>query len=138
MVHKLPFPLQPRNFSVMVISAKSTTVTQSLTAQIPIDLRSAPGARYVNGSNQKMDSLSSEQRRSTVLGEYISLERVRLDDVSGYDQEGVGSVLWEMATASDAKGNLPMGVQKMGTPGAVTKDVGLVIDYLAKQRSKGT
>ena len=32
---------------------------------------------------------------------------------------------WVMATASDAKGWLPMWMQKLGVPSAVVKDVGL-------------
>ena len=39
-----------------------------------------------------------------------------------------------MATASDAKGWLPMWVQKLGVPGAVVKDVGLFIRWI---RNKG-
>ena len=41
-----------------------------------------------------------------------------------------------MATASDAKGNLPMFAQKMGVPGAVLKDVGYFVGWCAKQRGK--
>ena len=39
-----------------------------------------------------------------------------------------------MATASDAKGNLPMFVQKFGVPGAVLKDVGFFIGWTEKRR----
>ena len=44
------------------------------------------------------------------------------------------NVEWVMATASDAKGYLPMWAQKMGVPSAIVKDVGLFIDYVKKQR----
>ncbi len=40
------------------------------------------------------------------------------------------NVEWVMATASDAKGWLPMWVQKLGVPGAVVKDVGLFIRWV--------
>jgi hypothetical protein len=43
-----------------------------------------------------------------------------------------------MATASDAKGILPMAVQKMGVGPAVIKDVGLFIGWTAKRRQTRT
>lgn len=57
---------------------------------------------------------------------YTSIERCRLlpDE----------NVEWVMATASDAKGSLPMFAQKMGVPGAVVKDVGLFIKWVGKNR----
>ena len=45
------------------------------------------------------------------------------------------NIEWIMATASDAKGWLPMWAQKMGVPGAVVKDVGLLIKWVSEQRS---
>lgn len=41
---------------------------------------------------------------------------------------------WVMATASDAKGWLPMWAQKMGVPSAVVKDVGLFIGWVKTRR----
>ena len=40
-----------------------------------------------------------------------------------------------MATASDAKGYLPMWTQKLGVPGAVVKDVGLFMKWTADNRA---
>ena len=48
-----------------------------------------------------------------------------------------GEVNWIMATASDAKGWLPMWMQKLGVPGAVVKDVGLVMKWLQDRRDRG-
>ena len=48
-----------------------------------------------------------------------------------------GTIEWIMATASDAKGWLPMWAQKLGIPGAIVKDVGLFIAWVAKQRQSG-
>ncbi len=45
-------------------------------------------------------------------------------------------ITWTMATASDAKGWLPMWMQKLGVPGAVIKDVGLVMKWLQERRGK--
>jgi len=44
-------------------------------------------------------------------------------------------VVWQMATASDAKGSLPMPLQKMGVPGAVVKDVGLFMGWIDGKRN---
>ena len=44
------------------------------------------------------------------------------------------NIEWIMATASDAKGWLPMWMQKMGVPSAVVKDVGLFIEWAHKKR----
>ena len=46
-----------------------------------------------------------------------------------------------MATTSDAKGWLPMYLQKLGVPGAVIKDVGLFmkwIDGVRRNRGKSS
>lgn len=59
---------------------------------------------------------------------YCSIEHGELID-------GGAQVKWQMATASDAKGALPMWAQKMGVPGAVVKDVGLFIEWCGKRRS---
>lgn len=57
---------------------------------------------------------------------YTSIERCRIvPDLN---------IEWVMATASDAKGSLPMAVQKLGTPPAVVKDVGLFMGWIAKKR----
>jgi len=46
-----------------------------------------------------------------------------------------GDVEWIMATASDAKGNLPMAVQKLGVPGAIVNDVGFFMKWIAEKRA---
>lgn len=40
-----------------------------------------------------------------------------------------------MATASDAGGYLPMWAQKLGIPGAVVNDVGLLMKWIDGKRS---
>ena len=47
------------------------------------------------------------------------------------------NIQWVMATASDAKGWLPMWMQKLGVPGAVVKDVGLFMKWIGDIRGKG-
>ena len=47
---------------------------------------------------------------------------------------GGNEIEWVMATASDAKGWLPMWLQKTSVPGAVVKDVGFFVDWVMKRR----
>ena len=39
-----------------------------------------------------------------------------------------------MATASDANGSLPMWIQKLGVPAAITKDVGFFMKWITEHR----
>ncbi len=58
---------------------------------------------------------------------YTSIERCRITPS--------GDVEWIMATASDAKGNLPLAVQKLGVPGAIVNDVGFFMKWIAEKRA---
>lgn len=73
-----------------------------------------------------IDSWRSWQR-VTCFRVYTSIERCKITPS--------GDVEWMMATASDAKGNLPMAVQKLGVPGAIVNDVGFFIKWIAEQRA---
>ena len=65
---------------------------------------------------------------------YTSIERCIVHE---YGNDPLNSeIIWMMATASDAKGWLPMWMQKLGVPGAVIKDVGLVIKWLQGLREE--
>lgn len=59
---------------------------------------------------------------------YTSIERGILRDSK--------EIEWIMATASDAKGVLPMWAQKLGVPGAVVNDVGFFMKWTADNRAK--
>ncbi|KAK5165931.1 uncharacterized protein LTR77_008855 [Saxophila tyrrhenica] len=115
MCHKIPPPLNNRVFSVLVITGKKEK--EFLVVQIPVGTQGLPGVKYRDDSK-------------VTAGIYCSIERGELLE------EG-SKVVWQMATASDAKGVLPMWAQKMGVPGAVVKDVGLVVGWLDEQRGKG-
>lgn len=139
MCHKIPPPLNNRVFSVVVITAFSNTASESTTnanptflvVQIPITLTALPTALYSNGRHKTDPSSDSSQKKKDVtLGQYVSIERCELVD------EG-RRVKWQMGTASDAKGVLPMWAQKMGVPGAVVKDVGFFIGWVGKNRKGG-
>lgn len=135
MGHRIPAPLNKRVFGVLVVRAKvslSRPPTQAkqdangfCCAQIPIDLISCKSAFYASGRHKTEGE--GERRDKVVLGQYVSVERVR--------KQRDGKIVWEMATASDAKGWLPMGLQKMGVPGAVIKDVGLFVKWCQSERA---
>lgn len=120
MVHHIPPPLNDRVFPVLVITAKKSE--EFMVVQIPVDTTGMPAAKY--------PSYNGKGGGSITPGMYVSIERGELLD-------GREKVKWQMATASDAKGVLPMWAQKMGVPGAVVKDVGLFIDWCAKRRHSG-
>jgi hypothetical protein len=137
MVHHIPFPLFNRAFPTLVVSAidSSKTGTDSfIVVQIPVDLTAVPMAVYSTGNNRKEGS-TSRQKKKVVLGQYVSVERCKVVKEDGSKDNG--KVLWDMATASDAKGWLPMALQKLGVPGAVVKDVGFFIKWTAARRSRG-
>lgn len=132
MAHSMPFPLNNRVFPTLVISAtykpSSSNRSAFLVVQIPINLSSSPNSLYSNESN-KTKGETAEQKKSVVMGRYVSVERcVEKED---------GSINWEMATASDAEGSVPMPLQKLGVPGAIVKDVGLFLGWAAKKRKQG-
>jgi len=136
MAHSIPFPLNNRVFPVLVVRALTgkhnhnrnhTSLAQPnstnasplgfIVAQIPINLASFPHSLYSSGRNRKYSD-SAKKRANVTMGRYVSVERVMLDEDKGSDAK---KIQWMMATASDAGGNLPMGVQKMGVPSAVIK-----------------
>lgn len=126
MCHKIPPPLNNRVFSVVVITARSIFTEAFLVVQIPVDITKVPAALYSNGRH-KQAADSAQKKKDVTVGQYVSIERAEMVD------EGA-RVKWQMATASDAKGMLPMWAQKMGVPGAVVKDVGFFIDWTGKRR----
>jgi hypothetical protein len=128
MRHKVPAPLNNRVFPVLVITAKTAaapaegsdqgTPGDSFTVvQIPVSTQGLPNAKYHNAPK-------------ITGGLYCSIERCEV-------VEDGNKVQWSMATASDAKGILPMWAQKMGVPGAVVKDVGWFILWVSERRQKG-
>ena len=66
-----------------------------------------------------------------VLGIYAAVETVKRRPREGADTGVEGNeVEWVMATASDAKGNLPMWMQKMSLPGMLPKDVSYFMKWI--------
>ena len=149
MHHSMPAPalLNDRVFTVLLVSFIPTspapgTLAQSIDLQFPVDLSNFPVAvkersRAVSSMGKltykASDSASAFQKkqdgRKLVEGRYVSLEKISKVEVNG-------KVLskWEMMTDSDAEGALPMGVQKLGIPGAIVKDVPLALKYIISKR----
>ncbi|KAF6227348.1 hypothetical protein HO133_008792 [Letharia lupina] len=124
MCHELPAMLSNRVFPVLVVTAKRGKHS-FVVVQIPVDISGLTVAMYSNGRNLRKGD-SAVKRKKPVLGVYTSIERCQMLP----DQ----NVEWVMATASDAKGWLPMWAQKMGVPSAVVKDVGLFIGWVKTRR----
>lgn len=126
MCHQIPGPLSNRVFSTL-ITRGFTRGGAFIVVQIPVDIRKLPSALYSNGRNVSAGG-DAQKREKMTIGEYVSIERVKEQDD--------GNIMWEMATASDAKGWLPMSFQKMGVPGAIVKDVGFFMKWVAERRSQ--
>lgn len=79
--------------------------------------------------------------KGVVVGAYVSVERVRrLPLTKGAEAGGMsgerGRIEWLMATASDARGILPMWVQTRAVPGQIAKDVSLFLGWMNTERRK--
>jgi hypothetical protein len=136
MSHHIPFPLYNRTFPTLVVSAidsQHTSMPSFVLVQIPVDLTSIPTALYSTGKN-RTQLTTKRQKKAVVLGQYVSVERCKVLAQPGHEDDG--KVVWDMATASDARGWLPMAVQKLGVPGAVAKDVGYFMKWAAGKRAR--
>jgi len=127
MCYHIPFPLLNRVFAVVVVTGRKTG-KELVVVQIPVDLSRISAARYSSGAHKKDSSLQGKQRKGVVVGEYVSVERCRLE---------AEEVVWEMAVASNAKGSVPMSIQKMALPGKITLDVGFFMKWIEGVRKKG-
>ena len=66
MCHKLPFPLAPRVFSVLVVHAR-TGQDGLIVVQVPIKLKSLPESLYSSGRNQT-EGDGAIKRKKPVFG----------------------------------------------------------------------
>jgi hypothetical protein len=136
MSHHMPFPLRNRTFSTLVVSAidtKKSGTPSFILVQIPIDLTKVSTAVYSTGTNSTQLE-GKLQKKKVVLGQYVSIERCKI--IKNEDVEAKEEISWDMATASDAGGWLPMMVQKLGVPGAIVKDVGWFMTFAAQRRGR--
>ncbi|CAI6341561.1 unnamed protein product [Periconia digitata] len=157
MHHSMPGGiLDDRVFTVLMISFVNTdppedVLAESINMQIPVDLFSFPPLvvsrshvhrdpsskklSYRNARTDTSEQLSkSKQGKSVVEGRYVSVERVQKIEKKDDDNIDVIVTQWDMKTASDAGGKLPMAVQKLGVPGAISKDVPLALQFVVSRR----
>ncbi|KAH6674028.1 hypothetical protein F5X68DRAFT_278525 [Plectosphaerella plurivora] len=107
--------LNDRVFGVLMLSAALKGADEFVVLSVSInDLATSP-----------LGSLAKE--KGAVFGAYTSVERVR--------KVGDG-IEWIMATASDAKGVLPVWVQAKAVTGLIAKDVPMFLGWVAKERAK--
>jgi hypothetical protein len=130
MCHATPFPTNARCFSVLVATA-SLNENEFVAVTVPVNLgTSVASSMYSSGRNLK-EGKTSQQRKSVVMGIYAAVETVKRRPREGAEHGVEGQeVEWIMATASDAKGNLPMFVQKMSVPGLLPKDVSYFMKWI--------
>ena len=143
MSHAMPFPVKNRCFPVLVITANVLPSDGFIAITVPVTLSASttPTSFYTSGRNVH-EALDKQKQVKPTFGVYAAVERVRKilpSDTESEDIPGAkerkgkeGQIEWNMATASDAKGNLPMGLQKLGIPGAVVKDVGYFLTWTRK------
>jgi hypothetical protein len=149
MCHAIPPPLMPRCFCVLVATASITGESgedEFIAVTVPVDLTggaTAAGAAAGAGTRTGTDGESEksvgfystgrnmregedpQRRKKVLMGLYTAVEAVRRRD-----RERGGEIEWIMATSSDAKGNLPIWLQKMSLPGAIAKDVGFFLKWI--------
>ncbi|KAM3415213.1 hypothetical protein BST61_g8744 [Cercospora zeina] len=113
MRHKMPvFFLKDREFRVLVITARAQNRDKFIVMQIPVARNSIP-------------ETASRSGQQAVNAIYCSVETGELLD---------GKITWSMGTASDAKGILPMALQKTQMANAVAIDVSYFIKWRMDRR----
>lgn len=136
MKHKIPPPLKPRVFPVVqVVCSRQQHDGEGPTEEFVVV--SATVDDLATGGLREAARLSGE--KGVVLGAYVSVERVRrlpAPTAAGDDGGDGRRIEWVMATASDARGILPMWVQTRAVPGQIAKDVSLFLGWLEGERTK--
>ncbi|KAK0392594.1 hypothetical protein NLU13_2089 [Sarocladium strictum] len=123
--HKMPPPLKSRVFPVVQATASARGRKDFLIVQIAeVD---EVGVK-TTGSERNGDKKQQHPENDEVRGVYTSVERIR--------ETRPGEIEWVMGTVSDAKGVLPAWVQKLATPGMISKDVDMFLKWIAEERHK--
>lgn len=127
MCHELPVVVN-RVFATLVLTAKYVQGQGFIVVQIPLDLQGVDAAIYSSHKNSThKDSDTAQKKKKVVVGQYVSVERCTYNEA---DQ----MVSWNMATAADAKGNIPLWLQKPTMPGKIALDVGFFAAFVEKQK----
>jgi len=122
MCHIIPGPLSPRCFPILVATA-SVSENCFVAVTIPVNLGSGFEEAYYTANRNVKDGTTAQQRKQVVAGVYAAVELVSRNPDKN-------EIEWIMATASDAKGNLPTWIQKFGVPGQIVKDVGYFLKWI--------
>lgn len=144
MCHRLPHVMSPRAFPVLVITA-TVSDSEFIAVTVPVNISGLKEAFYSNGRNRTEGS-EAQMKKSAVLGLYCAVERIHRyapqekhaegeepKKLEAHTHEGKHEEIeWVMATASDAKGTLPMFMQRLALPGEVVKDVGRFLKWIKK------
>lgn len=157
MKHKLPPPLQPRVFPVLQVIASSSggggAVQEGegegegreqdeafLVISIPIAdwPPQANASKSADWATTASSSGCFAADKGVVVGRYVSVEKVvRRVKNQGAEEQGGKTIEWTMATASDARGVLPLWVQTKAVPGQIAKDVGMFLGWVDGTRQEG-
>ncbi|KAJ9602552.1 hypothetical protein H2200_013095 [Cladophialophora chaetospira] len=130
MCHALPPPTSARCFPVLVVTA-SINPEEFIAVTVPVKLGSDVSSSFYASGRHATEGKTPQQRKSVVQGIYAAVETVRRRPREGAAQGVEGNeVEWIMATASDAKGNLPMWLQKKSMPGQLPKDVSYFMTWI--------
>lgn len=124
MKHRMPVPgLQARVFVVLQVVVTEQDGQGFAVVSVP-----------VTGDEQELRALGCKLSvdKGVVQGAYVAVERVRRSSKGPDGHE----IEWMMATASDARGVLPMWVQTKAVLGVVAKDVSLFLGWQAGERDK--
>ncbi|KPI45760.1 uncharacterized protein AB675_527 [Cyphellophora attinorum] len=106
---------------------------------VPVVLEKVKASFYASYRNMK-EGKDEKQKRPVVQGLYAAVETCTLraktsaatatSDGAAAVAEEEEEVEWIMSTASDAKGNLPMWMQKLALPGQLPKDVSYFMKWI--------
>ncbi|EXJ64917.1 hypothetical protein A1O7_01256 [Cladophialophora yegresii CBS 114405] len=130
MCHATPPPTSARCFPVLVATA-SLGPEEFVAVTVPVTLGTSVAASFYSSGRNTKEGKTPQQRKPVVLGIYAAVETVKRRPREGAERGVEGKeVEWIMATASDAKGNLPMWVQKMSIPGMLPKDVSYFMKWI--------
>lgn len=122
--HKMPPPLKARTFPVVQATASARGRKEFLIVQIA----EVEEVGVKTTGSETGDKKAQQHEHDEVRGVYTSVERIR--------EVRPGEIEWVMGTVSDAKGVLPAWVQKMATPGMISKDVDAFLKWIAEERRK--
>lgn len=98
---------------------------------VPVVLTKVKASFYGSLRNFK-EGKDDKQKRGVVQGLYAAVETCTLRNKpnSGGGARAEEEVDWIMSTASDARGNLPMLMQKLALPGQLPKDVSYFMKWI--------